>query len=56
MKPIRVILLCLFLALVAGAAAWVATAKLVDAEQWHGEVLYADAPYGVFYVVATWLA
>jgi len=42
--------------LVAGAAAWVATAKLVGAEQWHGKVLYADAPYGVFYVVATWLA
>jgi hypothetical protein len=40
--------------LVAGAPAWVAAAKLVGGE-WHGEVLYADAPYGVMYTVATWL-
>lgn len=40
--------------LAAGAAAWVATAKLAGVD-WRGEVLYADAPYGVMYVVATWL-
>jgi len=40
--------------LVAGAPAWVAAAKLVDGD-WHGDVLYADAPYGVMYTVATWL-
>jgi hypothetical protein len=44
--------------LVAGAAAWVATAKLVGVDwhsDWDGEVLYADAPCGVMYMVATWL-
>lgn len=40
--------------LVAGAPAWVAAAQLVSGD-WHGEVLYADAPYGVTYMVATWL-
>lgn len=40
--------------LVAGAPAWVAVATLVGGD-WHGEVLYADAPYGVMYAVATWL-
>jgi aromatic ring-opening dioxygenase LigB subunit len=44
--------------LVAGAPAWVAAAKHVGREwdgDWHGVVLYADAPYGVMYAVATWL-
>jgi hypothetical protein len=44
--------------LVAGAPAWMATAKLAGVDwqsDWHGEVLYADAPYGVMYMVATWL-
>jgi hypothetical protein len=40
--------------LVAAAAVWVATAKLAGVD-WHGEILYADAPYGVMYMVATWL-
>jgi hypothetical protein len=42
--------------LAAGAPAWVATGRLVGDRPWHGEVLYADAPYGVMYTVATWLA
>jgi hypothetical protein len=42
--------------LAAGAPAWVATARIVGDRPWHGEVLYADAPYGVMYTVATWLA
>jgi hypothetical protein len=37
---------------VAGLAAWTAAATLPG--PWQGEVLYADAPYGVGYVVATW--
>jgi hypothetical protein len=41
--------------LAAGASAWVATAELVGDRDWRGEVLYADAPYGVMYIVATWL-
>ncbi|HZV26180.1 MAG TPA: hypothetical protein VFG00_07805 [Acidothermaceae bacterium] len=41
--------------LAAGAPAWVAAAKLLRAGTWHGDVLYADAPYGVMYTVATWL-
>jgi hypothetical protein len=40
--------------LVAGAPAWVAMAKLAGVD-WRAEVLYADAPYGVMYMVATWL-
>ena len=42
--------------LAAGAPAWVATAQIVGDGPWQGEVLYADAPYGVMYTVATWLA
>jgi hypothetical protein len=41
--------------LAAGASAWIAAAKLVGAGTWRGDVLYADAPYGVMYTVATWL-
>ena len=37
---------------VAGLAAWNAAATL--AGPWQAEVLYADAPYGVGYAVATW--
>jgi hypothetical protein len=37
---------------VAGLAAWGAAASLSG--PWQAEVLYADAPYGVGYVVATW--
>jgi hypothetical protein len=42
--------------LAAGAPAWVAAARLVGDRAWHGEVLYDDAPFGVMYTVATWLA
>ena len=42
--------------LAAGAPAWKAAAKLLGDSTWHAEVLYADAPYGVMYTVATWLA
>jgi hypothetical protein len=52
--------------LVAGVGAWKAAGRLLGAEKaaarllgadrrWRGEVLYADAPYGVMYVVASWL-
>ena len=41
--------------LAAGAPAWVAAATLLRAGKWNPEVLYADAPYGVMYTVATWL-
>jgi hypothetical protein len=41
--------------LAAGAPAWVAAANLLRAGNWCGDVLYADAPYGVMYTVATWL-
>jgi hypothetical protein len=37
---------------VAGLAAWSAAASLDG--PWQAEVLYADAPYGVGYAVATW--
>ena len=37
---------------VAGLAAWGAAATLPG--PWRAEVLFADAPYGVGYVVATW--
>ncbi|MDP9182026.1 MAG: hypothetical protein M3P04_04535 [Actinomycetota bacterium] len=37
----------------AGAAAWRALAGVPG--PWRGEVLYADAPHGVGYVVATWI-
>jgi hypothetical protein len=41
--------------LVAGGPAWMAAANLLRASSWHGEVLYADAPFGVMYTVASWL-
>jgi hypothetical protein len=42
--------------LVAGAGPWVAAAQLLGLDtRWRAEVLYADAPFGVMYVVATWL-
>ncbi len=41
--------------LAAGAPAWKAAANLLRAGSWRGDVLYADAPYGVMYTVATWL-
>ena len=41
--------------LAAGAPAWEAAANLVRAGNWQSDVLYADAPYGVMYTVATWL-
>jgi len=41
--------------LAAGAPAWKAAAKLLGESTWHAEVLYADAPYGVMYTVASWL-
>jgi hypothetical protein len=40
--------------LVAGTSAWRAAAAAAQGTAWTGEVLYADAPYGVGYVVATW--
>ena len=41
--------------LAAGAPAWVAAAKLLRDYNWQSDVLYADAPFGVMYTVATWL-
>ena len=41
--------------LAAGAPAWKAVANLLGDSTWHAEVLYADAPYGVMYTVASWL-
>jgi hypothetical protein len=42
--------------LVAGAPAWKAAAHLLGlSSSWHADVLYADAPYGVMYTVASWL-
>lgn len=41
--------------LAAGAPAWKATANLLRSGNWQPDVLYADAPYGVMYTVATWL-
>jgi hypothetical protein len=41
--------------LVAGAPAWRAAGELLRTGSWQGEVLYADAPYGVMYTVASWL-
>ena len=41
--------------LAAGAPAWVAAAKLLRDDNWRADVLYADAPFGVMYMVATWL-
>jgi hypothetical protein len=42
--------------LVAGIGPWKAAARIIGGEpRWQGEVLYADAPFGVTYVVACWL-
>jgi hypothetical protein len=42
--------------LVAGAPAWRAAADLIGTDTaWRGEIHYADAPFGVMYVVASWL-
>jgi aromatic ring-opening dioxygenase LigB subunit len=42
--------------LAAGAPAWKAAVHLLGLHSsWHAEVLYADAPYGVMYTVASWL-
>jgi hypothetical protein len=41
--------------LVAGAPAWKAAANLLRGGSWQADVLYADAPYGVMYTVASWL-
>jgi hypothetical protein len=42
--------------LAAGAPAWKAAASLLGADsRWNADVLYADAPYGVMYTVASWL-
>lgn len=42
--------------LVAGAPAWRAAARLLGLNSsWHADVIYADAPYGVMYAVASWL-
>lgn len=40
--------------LVSGLAAWDAVARVADDVSWSAELLYADAPYGVGYVVAVW--
>jgi hypothetical protein len=42
--------------LAAGAPVWKAAADFVGLDSgWRAEVLYADAPYGVMYMVASWL-
>jgi hypothetical protein len=42
--------------LAAGAPAWMAAANLLGADsRWDADVLYAEAPYGVMYTVASWL-
>jgi hypothetical protein len=42
--------------LVAGARPWKAAAELLGTETaWRGEIRYADAPFGVMYIVASWL-
>lgn len=41
--------------LVAGYDAWQKLADLADGQEWRGELLYDDAPYGVGYFVASWL-
>ncbi|HEY8728382.1 MAG TPA: hypothetical protein VIL94_02290, partial [Acidothermaceae bacterium] len=43
--------------LVAGVGAWKAAAAILATEgPWQSRVLFADAPLGVMYVVASWLA
>jgi hypothetical protein len=41
--------------LAAGWPAWQALAQAAAGQSWNCEVLYDDAPYGVGYVVASWL-
>lgn len=41
--------------LAAGAPAWTAVARALDGVRWDPELLYDGAPFGVGYVVATWL-
>jgi hypothetical protein len=41
--------------LVQGRAAWQVLAGAADGQRWQGEVTYDAAPYGVGYLVATWL-
>lgn len=40
--------------LAAGVRVWDEVARLVEAANWDGELLYDHAPYGVGYFVATW--
>lgn len=40
--------------LVAGRAAWQVLAGAAGGGEWHGDLLYDAAPYGVGYLVATW--
>ena len=42
--------------LAAGVPAWRAAGRLLDGGAFDADLLYADAPYGVAYFVATWLA
>ena len=42
--------------LAAGAPAWTAAAGLLGGTTWTTRLSYDDAPYGVGYLVATWLA
>ena len=42
--------------LAAGVPAWRAAGRLLDGGAFDAELRYADAPYGVGYFVATWLA
>jgi hypothetical protein len=37
-----------------GRAPWQVLAGAAAGQQWHADLLYADAPYGVGYFVATW--
>ena len=42
--------------LAAGVPAWRAAARLLDGVEYSAELLYADDPYGVGYLVAVWTA
>jgi hypothetical protein len=42
--------------LAAGAPAWRAASRLLSGTTWQADVRYAEAPYGVGYLVATWSA
>ncbi|MDQ6649178.1 MAG: class III extradiol dioxygenase subunit B-like domain-containing protein [Actinomycetota bacterium] len=41
--------------MVAGRASWQVLAGAAEGSGWHAELLHDDAPYGVAYLVATWL-